>query len=381
MEYFKSTSLRKNHAFTLVELLVVISIIGILVALLLPAVQAAREAARRTECVNHLKQLGLALHNYHDTYNHFPMNQTNSGPSDSEANGCGPGFYSWHSQILHFVEEGPLYDSIDFTANMSDDCNIKNYNISAGHPNAVAAATVVSTFLCPSDGAPSDNSILGDSNPASDNYAGNAGWPNASIGITAEKARGEFNGVIGLQNPSAPASSESTSRYWINSVKVSIKNVTDGTSKTLAVAERLRQEFSTDDEIETARIQLQSAHVLTENPFSSEPLEQTLRQLQRSCKLSASESFKATFLGRSWISGWADTAPTFMTVNRPNTLNCHYQHVDHNGDFGVTPSSNHPGGVNVVMVDGHTDFISDDINNEAWWALGSRNGGETYVQD
>lgn len=372
--------MRKNKAFTLVELLVVIAIIGILVALLLPAVQAAREAARRTQCVNNLKQLGLAVLNYHDANNHFPENQFNSGPSGSGASGCEPGFYSWHSQILPFIEEGPLYDSIDFTVNMSDDCNEANYEISSSHPNAIAAGTIVEAFLCPSDSATSTNSILGDANPAPDNYAGNAGWPNATIGINGEKEVGEFNGVIGLINPN-PIPDDNGNLFWSNSLRVSMKQITDGTSKTLAVAERLRQEYETDEDIEAAPVQLQSAHVIAKNPFSSKPLNLRLSQLQKACKLSATESFKAYHLGRSWISGWADTAPTFMTANLPNTLNCHYQHNDYDGDFGVNPSSNHPGGINAVMVDGHIQFIQNEIENIVWWAMGSRNGGEINEQE
>ncbi len=368
--------MRKNHAFTLVELLVVIAIIGVLVAMLLPAVQSAREAARRTQCVNNMKQLGLAVLNYHDANKHFPENQSNSGANGSGASGCEPGFYSWHSQILPFIEEGPLYDSIDFTYTMADNCDYGGV-ISDDHPNALAAGTIVDAFLCPSDAAVSNNSVLGSSNPAPDNYAGNAGWPNSTTGIDGEKERGEFNGVIGLLNPDAKPKSDGT-YFWTNSIRVNINKVTDGTSKTLMVAERLRQDADSPQAIQDAPLTLQSAHVITvgSEGGNGAAANLSLATLQAACRPAAAEAFKAAFLGRSWISGWADTAPTFMTANIPNSINCHYWHDDPDGDFGVTPSSNHPGGINTVMVDGHVEFIRDDIQNTIWWALGSRNGGE-----
>ena len=126
-----SFSPRKQRAFTLVELLVVIAIIGILIALLLPAVQAAREAARRSQCSNHLKQFGLGMHNYHDTYKMFPAG----------INECQPRI-SWFPQFLPFIEQGPLFDQMDF--------DTQNYICCGGWPNAVINATVP-TALCPSD--------------------------------------------------------------------------------------------------------------------------------------------------------------------------------------------------------------------------------------
>ncbi|MFW6170885.1 MAG: DUF1559 domain-containing protein, partial [Planctomycetota bacterium] len=105
---------RTEHAFTLVELLVVIAIIGILVALLLPAVQAAREAARRTQCINHLKQIGLALHNHHDTHKRFPpggcSDQTPFGTDQSESGAWG---HSWVVALLPFMEQSAMYDMMD----------------------------------------------------------------------------------------------------------------------------------------------------------------------------------------------------------------------------------------------------------------------------
>src|SRR6516225_9974587 len=100
-----------RHGFTLIELLVVIAIIAVLVAILLPAVQQAREAARRTQCRNHLKQLGIALHNYHGTCNVFPPGYVSGAIYPATANGWG-----WCAQLLPQLDQAPLYNSLDFSA-------------------------------------------------------------------------------------------------------------------------------------------------------------------------------------------------------------------------------------------------------------------------
>lgn len=97
-----------RKAFTLVELLVVIAIIGMLVALLLPAVQAARGAARKTQCTNNLRQLALSFQNHHDSMEYFPISQIGSGADDGHG-GCRSGMYSWHARILPYIEENPPF--------------------------------------------------------------------------------------------------------------------------------------------------------------------------------------------------------------------------------------------------------------------------------
>src|SRR6056297_544562 len=127
---------RRRAGFTLIELLVVIAIIAILVALLLPAVQQAREAARRSSCKNNLKQLGLALHNYHDTHGMFPINWGTG--YDGTTNPTSSVQFSWMTYILPYIEESALYDTINFNEAL-DDPN-----------NNAAASTVIDTYLCPS---------------------------------------------------------------------------------------------------------------------------------------------------------------------------------------------------------------------------------------
>lgn len=356
--------MRRSDAFTLVELLVVIAIIGILVALLLPAVQAAREAARRSQCKNNLKQIGLALLNHHDTFGYFPENQTASG--NGSGTNCEPGFYSWHARILPFIEETTLHDSIDFSVNMADECGSGD-QIGVDHPNGKAASTIVSAFLCPSENATGSNEVLlGSSNPASDSYAANAGWPSVATGFIGEREAGsDYNGVISLTNPNSAATPD-----WHPRSRISIKHITDGTSHTAAVAERLIQDGQTPDAIDSSPAVMQSFHI------STSP--RTLESMVERCNAGSthSDTFAAAYVGRAWISGWAPTAPTYMHLNTPNTHHCHFEDAEPNGDFPVTPSSNHSGGVQILACDGHVDFIADGIEPESWWSLGSRNGGE-----
>ncbi|MDP6554755.1 MAG: DUF1559 domain-containing protein, partial [Pirellulaceae bacterium] len=187
---------RKTRGFTLVELLVVIAIIGILVALLLPAVQAAREAARRMSCSNNLKQIGIALHNYHDTYKTFPpdaiwwggnrktgLSRTtnNAGVSGGQRN------YTWIALILPFMEQQPLHDRIDF--------KVPGLRQNIGN-NTELQSVVLPAFLCPSDPTYGDKPQAGDSTSPQGfgytSYAGNAGWDRHRRWLNDQRRAGVF---------------------------------------------------------------------------------------------------------------------------------------------------------------------------------------------
>lgn len=186
--------MKRNHSgFTLVELLVVIAIIGILVALLLPAVQAAREAARRMSCGNNLKQIGLAFHNYHDTYKTFP-------PSYLEGNGWQETKWGWGAMILPFMEQQPLFDNLTSNRNATQ----------ALRPGNQAEQQVhLGVYRCPSD----------------------AGLP-----------RGRMNGRFSNGAPSNYVVSESVAAYnWnhaTNPYSHSMADIIDGTANTMLVGER-----------------------------------------------------------------------------------------------------------------------------------------------
>jgi len=171
MKVFARTHRRKSFGFTLIELLVVIAIIAILIALLLPAVQQAREAARRTQCKNNLKQIGLALHNYHDTHSRFPPTQIMVAYLGPNFTNPAPRNHTWMSLILPFLDQAPMYNSIDFSAPMFDQATNQFQMDSSGQ-------TIVSRNLpmlqCPS--YPGFGGGISSHGMAHTNYAGNMGW-------------------------------------------------------------------------------------------------------------------------------------------------------------------------------------------------------------
>ncbi len=199
------------QGFTLVELLVVIAIIGILIALLLPAVQAAREAARRTQCTNNLKQLALALHNFHDARKSFPP----GGGTDS----TGQPLWSWSALVLPFIEEQSAQNLIDFDF---------TYNTTE---NSTAIKTLLPTYQCPS--APANElltccvNLPGVMDTAETNYA-----------AVATHRRGPG----GSWHPYDYAVDKSGTGVMFDNSKVKMGKITDGTSKTLLVAETVRDD-------------------------------------------------------------------------------------------------------------------------------------------
>lgn len=355
----------RQRGFTLIELLVTIGIIGILIAILLPAVQAARSIARRIQCSNNLRQIGIAITAYHDSLGGYPLTMTSGGGPDGHG-GCRTGSFSWMAQILPFIEEEPLYEQIDFNVTMADECDQPlDGRISSDHPNAKAATTRVSVYLCPSDGDVDANDVvMGSADPAPDSYAANAGWPSYATGFNGERPYpGEYNGFITIANMN-PA----VNVPWHPHRAIQNKNIKDGLSQTAAVSERLIMRGYNLEQIQNADRRLQSFH-LSEAP-------RTLPEMVHAATLNPhSNPVYSAYQGRSWISGWTLTAPTYLHVFTPNTISMHVHGGESTGDLLFTPSSNHPGGVNVLMADGHVIFVADSVDQEVWWAMGSRDDG------
>ncbi|MEM9410129.1 MAG: DUF1559 domain-containing protein [Planctomycetota bacterium] len=355
----KTTDKSMRTAFTLVELLVVIAIIGILIGMLLPAVQNVREAARRTSCAAKMKQIGLAVLNYESAIGEFPINQVGPGFPDGNG-GYTSGYYSWLVPILPYIEQTNVYDAIDLDISCGSGFG---FTISSSHPNAQAANTLIDTFLCPSDFAQHETELaMGTANPAPDNYVGNAGWPSYATGFDGERETpGRYNGIIPLVHPSEDI-------QWHDD-KVTLSEVFDGTSNTAMISERLVQNGNSPLEIQNYDPRLESFHI--------PEVENTLPEISNDISPAQTHShvFESGHIGRAWISGFALTAPTYMHVNTPNTLMGHYNTSQTEGDFVVTPSSRHPGGVNMAKVDGSVTFVNNSIDQETWWKIGARNDG------
>eukprot|EP00475_Leptophrys_vorax_P003448 TRINITY_DN12047_c0_g1_i1.p1 TRINITY_DN12047_c0_g1~~TRINITY_DN12047_c0_g1_i1.p1 ORF type:complete len:244 (-),score=19.27 TRINITY_DN12047_c0_g1_i1:451-1107(-) len=198
----------RSRGFTLIELLVVIAIIAVLIALLLPAVQQAREAARRTQCKNNLKQFALALHNYHDTFTLFPR-AVNGSIYDGQGDGWRS--YSAQAMMLPYIDQAPLYNQINFSANACCD--------NGGGPannDAVMGKIKIGAFVCPSSEVPGNIT-------APNSYAVCNG---SNTGFDADQNQGQQNGMF--------------NRYQL----VRMGDCTDGTSNTIFASEILMSDGS-----------------------------------------------------------------------------------------------------------------------------------------
>lgn len=360
----------RKHGFTLVELLVVIAIIGLLVGLLLPAIQSAREAARRMQCSSNQRQLGMAVQNYESAFKTFPPTVTGYGyPSNARFGG---GFYSWLAMILPQIEQGPLYNQIDFSAPMTSTTggspNYLQLLIQSNHKNAVVAATRISTFLCPSDPWVQTN-YAGTAQPAPGSYAGNVGWTRATTGIFGDAPQLEqSNGSMPIMNPGDP------DKRWYTP-KLSYKQITDGSANTALIAERVINSLVPISGPFGSTMPRAPDSVLSYCGGGSAT--RSLPNWVRYCEgVTVPDPTYSAPIGKAWISGITIAGNLYMHVTLPNTRNCHLYGGEGNGNNMIPASSMHGSGFHMTYADGHTSFTSFSVEPRVWWSLGSRNGAE-----
>jgi prepilin-type N-terminal cleavage/methylation domain-containing protein len=229
---------RKSRGFTLIELLVVIAIIGVLIALLLPAVQSAREAARRAQCVNNLKQITLAIHNYIDSNLTTPLHMYRAAWEYGDTTSGSSGTRSWFCGILPYMEQGNLFNALNFSFT-------EQYSGLVTGVNRTVQQASVSTLLCPSDGIQNraDGYQVGNHN-----YVANSGHPR-NVRVPGELAGGSVlppsTGIIGMSRmfrTIGPCGNEGRARN--TNLIVTLAAINDGTSNTAAVSESLMNDGS-----------------------------------------------------------------------------------------------------------------------------------------
>ena len=424
----KSLFLGKRKGFTLVELLVVIAIIGILIGLLLPAVQAAREAARRMKCTNNLKQFGLALHNYHDVTNGFPVNGVQTkGPNGfspiyasggtspaygtvGDDNTAEPNDYASYPRLhsvvalLPFMEFQQVNDYIMGITN--------GENCAGDGPYAVAGlATIwkeqIPAFICPSDGAPLLNyGSYTNFQLAGRNYVSCAGdWPEACGRNYRESHSGgsSANGNKYQVNMTNYRNYNNNTRTAIPCLADyrSMASITDGTSNTIAFGEATRGQAGS---MEVKRAVLSGGDNGVVNASTSPAGLVSATEAVTDASKCLSSTFrtdpkrwntgltvhtnKAGTRGYDGISSYAN----FSTILPPNSPSCS-SGTDNRAMMAA--SSFHPGGANVVKWDGSVMFVSDSVSCDTsgvtvkqikssgesdygiWGAMGSIAGGES----
>lgn len=317
---------KQRKGFTLIEVLVVISIIAVLVGLLLPAVQNTREAARRAACLNHLRQLGLALQNFHDVRNTFP-------PGRGE---IAPAVFSAHAYLLPSLEQSGLQGTIDFQQAPTT-YSIADGTVYDGAANYPAATQTLPIFQCPSDPA---RGRTGNKEFGGTNFVANAG--------SGTKDSGSLTDADGI---------------FFKGSKIRFRDIVDGSSRTIAFSERTLGEEPTG----SVPVDRQSsARIIREIPGGNDTT-------AASCAASGTGDWNGE-RGAKWILGnYGNTLYNHALPPNAQDYDCMNMQQQ---KARMTARSLHSGGVNTIFCDGSGRFIGDSIDLTVWQALATRNGQE-----
>jgi prepilin-type N-terminal cleavage/methylation domain-containing protein/prepilin-type processing-associated H-X9-DG protein len=355
----------RRRGFTLIELLVVIAIIAVLIALLLPAVQAAREAGRRIQCNNNLKQIGLAIHNYHQVHNVFPLGSSSGLWTDIMTYNVKQNFGPL-ALSLGFMELTSLYNALNFNWGCEDATTILCYQINSTGTNAQ-----IKSFVCPSDpnaGMPDHNATTN-----TNNYY-------ACVGTST------WWGTLG-NGPPVPSLAVATINMpstgmftWQTSY--GLQSCTDGSSNTIAFSEAAVGNQS--QQPRQRLIGLQSVGIpltsMVLDGWSAANQANTLAAIQL-CNTAYQSGATGNIdlqRGEEWAHGCM-AMNMFNTIVPPNAYNQTWTHCGLNASCRAVFSnadSWHSGGVNTLMSDGSVRFVKNSVNQTVWCALGTRGNGE-----
>ncbi|MDR3198007.1 MAG: DUF1559 domain-containing protein [Planctomycetaceae bacterium] len=373
----------KSPAFTLVELLVVIGIIGVLIALLLPAVQAARESARRAWCANNLKQIGLAAHNYHTAQNSFPP--AIGGPTLINAKDEEVKPLSIFVPLLPYLEQQAIYDDVYKPGQVAPNDN----SIDEDEDQGTIWALDVRNFLCPSDYG-SKKSETGTNITGKTNYVVSIGdWADARL---PPNISGTSVILLRFINPRGFVSATQIALDE-PSITRQINDITDGTSNTIAFGEVL---IATEEEKKIPNIGTYRDSTIVGSGIRSNVLANTTPgncydKIVNGEYTTPYNKIKAQ-KGKKWAHG-LPLLTSFSTLIPPNGPSCRTDEDQRESRVFNAAASRHRGGVNSVLADGSVKFISETIDTGklrngaklvksgasefgVWGALGSINGGD-----